>query len=76
MLPTHGRHACSPWPERARHAWPGGAKLAVCLGTKLGHFAFGKGLGAELAPGTNGDGPRRCSTGGLHPCIIGQPYRL
>ncbi|MBK1661692.1 polysaccharide deacetylase family protein [Paracraurococcus ruber] len=35
----------------ARYAWPGGAKLAVYLGVNLEHFAFGEGLGAELAPG-------------------------
>jgi allantoinase len=51
MLPTHGRHAYHPWPERARYAWPGSAKLAVYLGVNLEHFAFGEGLGSELAPG-------------------------
>ena len=51
MLPTHGRYAYHPWPGRARYAWPGGAKLAVYLGVNLEHFAFGEGLGAELAPG-------------------------
>ncbi|MFC7478505.1 polysaccharide deacetylase family protein [Dankookia sp. GCM10030260] len=51
MLPHHGRYAYHPWPERPRHAWPGGARLAVYLGVNLEHFAFGEGLGAELAPG-------------------------
>lgn len=51
MLPTHGRYAYAPWPARPRYAWPGGAKLAVYLGVNLEHFAFGEGLGAELAPG-------------------------
>lgn len=51
MLPHHGRYAYHPWPERPRYAWPGGAKLAVYLGVNLEHFAFGEGLGAELAPG-------------------------
>ncbi len=51
MLPSHGRYAYAPWPERARYAWPGGALLAVHLGVNLEHFAFGEGLGAELAPG-------------------------
>ncbi|RYJ00736.1 MAG: polysaccharide deacetylase, partial [Acetobacteraceae bacterium] len=51
MLPTHGRYPYAPWPGRARYAWPGGAKLAVYLGVNLEHFAFGEGLGAELAPG-------------------------
>jgi peptidoglycan/xylan/chitin deacetylase (PgdA/CDA1 family) len=51
MLPQHGRYAYHPWPERPRYAWQGGAKLAVYLGVNLEHFAFGEGLGAELAPG-------------------------
>ena len=51
MLPHHGRYAYHPWPERPRYVWPGGAKLAVYLGVNLEHFAFGEGLGAELAPG-------------------------
>ncbi len=51
MLPSHGRYRYHPWPERPRYAWPGGAKLAVYLGVNLEHFAFGEGLGAELAPG-------------------------
>jgi peptidoglycan/xylan/chitin deacetylase (PgdA/CDA1 family) len=50
-LPSHQRFAYSPWPERSRFSWPGGAKLAVYLGVNLEHFAFGEGLGAELAPG-------------------------
>ena len=41
----------TPGPNGARYAWPGGAKLAVYLGVNLEHFAFGEGLGAELAPG-------------------------
>jgi allantoinase len=51
MLPSHGRYAYHPWPERPRYAFPGGARLAVYLGVNLEHFAFGEGLGAELAPG-------------------------
>jgi peptidoglycan/xylan/chitin deacetylase (PgdA/CDA1 family) len=52
MLPTHGRYAYHPWPERRRDwAWPNGAKLAIHLGVNLEHFAFGEGLGAELAAG-------------------------
>jgi peptidoglycan/xylan/chitin deacetylase (PgdA/CDA1 family) len=56
MLPSHGRYDYRPWPGRPRYAWPGGAKLAVYLGVNLEHFAFGEGLGAELAPGANGGG--------------------
>lgn len=51
MLPTHGRYDYHPWPERKAYDWPSGAKLAVYLGVNLEHFAFGEGLGAELAPG-------------------------
>ncbi|MDB5369631.1 MAG: polysaccharide deacetylase [Roseomonas sp.] len=56
MLPSHGRYAYHPWPARPDYGWPGGAKLAVYLGLNLEHFAFGEGLGAELAPGANGGG--------------------
>ena len=51
MLPTHGRYPYAAWPGRTPYAWPNGAKLAVYLGVNLEHFAFGEGLGAELAPG-------------------------
>jgi hypothetical protein len=51
MLPSHGRYTYHPWRDRASYAWPGGAKLAVYLGLNLEHFAFGEGLGADLAPG-------------------------
>ncbi len=50
-LPSHGRYTYAPWPERPRYTWPDGAKLALYLGVNLEHFAFGEGLGAELAPG-------------------------
>ncbi|MFT8242494.1 polysaccharide deacetylase family protein [Roseomonas sp. BN140053] len=59
MLPHHGRYDYHPWPARPRWNWPGGAKLAVYLGLNLEHFAFGEGLGAELAPGAaSGAGPQ------------------
>lgn len=51
MLRTHGRYDYSGIGERAGYAWPDGARLAVYLGVNLEHFAFGEGLGAELAPG-------------------------
>ncbi|MXP62061.1 polysaccharide deacetylase [Roseomonas sp. M0104] len=51
MLPRHGRYDYHPWPDRPPYSWRGGAKLAVYLGINLEHFAFGEGLGAELAPG-------------------------
>ncbi len=50
-LPAHGRYPYAPWPERPRYTWPNGAKLALYLGVNLEHFAFGEGLGAELAAG-------------------------
>jgi peptidoglycan/xylan/chitin deacetylase (PgdA/CDA1 family) len=51
MLPTHGRYDYAGWRGRTPYAWPNGARLAVYLGVNLEHFAFGQGLGAELAPG-------------------------
>ncbi|WP_291296038.1 polysaccharide deacetylase family protein [Elioraea sp.] len=51
MLPSHGRYDYSGIAERADYTWPNGARLAVYLGVNLEHFAFGQGLGAELAPG-------------------------
>ncbi len=50
-LAGHGRYDYVPITERAEFAWPGGNRLAVYLGVNLEHFAFGEGLGAELAPG-------------------------
>jgi peptidoglycan/xylan/chitin deacetylase (PgdA/CDA1 family) len=50
-LPSHGRYGYAPWPDRPRYTWPNGAKLALYLGVNLEHFAYGEGLGAELAPG-------------------------
>lgn len=51
MLPSHGRYDYSPITARKPFTWPNGARLAVYLGVNLEHFAFGEGLGAELAPG-------------------------
>ncbi len=51
MLRSHGRYDYAPWRGRTPYEWPGGARLAVYLGVNLEHFAFGEGLGAELAPG-------------------------
>jgi peptidoglycan/xylan/chitin deacetylase (PgdA/CDA1 family) len=50
-LPGHGRYGYSPIASRPDYSWPGGARLAVYVGLNLEHFAFGEGLGAELAPG-------------------------
>ncbi len=50
-LPSHGRYDYVPIKGRAAYNWPNGRRLAVYLGLNLEHFAFGEGLGAELAPG-------------------------
>jgi allantoinase len=50
-LRTHGRYDYHPLRGRKPYAWPNGSRLAVYLGLNLEHFAFGEGLGAELAPG-------------------------
>jgi allantoinase len=50
-LPTHDRYDYVPISRRVPYAWPGGKRLAVYVGLNLEHFAFGEGLGAELAPG-------------------------
>lgn len=47
----HGRYDYSPIRGRPRYHWPNGARLAVYIAINLEHFAFGEGLGAELAPG-------------------------
>jgi len=51
VLPSHGRYAYSAITKRPVYDWPEGKRLAVYLGVNLEHFAFGSGLGAELAPG-------------------------
>ena len=50
MLTDHGRYSYSPITKRTDYNWPGGKRLAVYIGLNLEHFAFGEGLGAELAP--------------------------
>ena len=49
-LPSHGRFAYSGINDRPALRWPGGARLAVYIGFNVEHFAFGEGLGANLAP--------------------------
>ena len=51
MTPTHGRYPYSPITERRPYDWPNGKRLAIYIGLNLEWFAFGQGLGAELAPG-------------------------
>ncbi len=50
-LPHHGRYDYAPIRGRPVYDWPGGKRLAVYVGLNLEHFAWGEGLGAELAPG-------------------------
>jgi peptidoglycan/xylan/chitin deacetylase (PgdA/CDA1 family) len=49
--PSHGRYSYSPITERRTYDWPQDKRLAVYIGLNLEWFAFGQGLGAELAPG-------------------------
>src|SRR5213596_1510336 len=49
-LRTHDRYDYVPLRSRADYAWPNGRRLAVYVGLNLEHFAFGEGMGAELAP--------------------------
>ena len=51
QLPDHGRFAYSPITARPDWSWPEGRRLAFYIGLNIEHFAFGEGLGAELAPG-------------------------
>ncbi len=50
-MQEHGRYGYSAITRRPDYHYPGGRRLAVYLGVNLEHFAFGEGLGAELAPG-------------------------
>lgn len=54
-LPQHGRYDYSGIKSRPVYDWPGGLRLAVYIGLNLEHFAFGEGLGAELAPSHHPD---------------------
>jgi peptidoglycan/xylan/chitin deacetylase (PgdA/CDA1 family) len=47
----HDRYDYWPIRGRPKYLWPNGARLAVYIAINLEHFAFGEGLGAELAPG-------------------------
>jgi len=49
--PAHDRYPYSPITARPAYDWPGGKRLALYIGLNLEWFAFGEGLGAELAPG-------------------------
>ena len=62
-LPHHGRYDYAPITRRPVYDWPNGRRLAVYFGLNLEHFAFGEGLGAELAPG------------GPHPDVLNYAWR-
>ena len=49
-LAHHDRFDYTPITQRPDDCWPGGRRLAVYLGLNIEHFAFGEGLGANLAP--------------------------
>ena len=50
MVAPHGRYDYSGIRGRPVYDWPGGKRLAVYIALNLEHFAFGEGLGADLAP--------------------------
>ena len=50
-LRHHGRYDYLPLRGRPDYTLAGRQRLAVYIGLNLEHFAFGEGLGAELAPG-------------------------
>lgn len=62
-LTHHHRYDYHPIKGRPAYDWPNGKRLAVYLGLNLEHFAFGEGLGAELAPG------------GPHPDVLNFAWR-
>jgi allantoinase len=62
-LAHHGRFDYVPITRRPVYDWPNGRRLAVYIGLNLEHFAFGEGLGAELAPG------------GPHPDVLNYAWR-
>jgi allantoinase len=49
-LPHHGRFDYLPIVRRPNFRWPNDSGLAVYIGFNLEHFAFGEGLGANIAP--------------------------
>jgi len=63
MVKSHGRYDYRAITDRPDYAWPNGKRLAVYIGLNLEHFAFGEGLGAELAPG------------GPHPDVLNHAWR-
>lgn len=62
-LPSHDRYDYVPIRGRPTYEWPNGHQLAIYIAVNLEHFAFGEGLGAELAPG------------GPHPDVLNYAWR-
>jgi allantoinase len=62
-LAGHGRYDYASITRRPVYDWPNGRRLAVYIGLNLEHFAFGEGLGAELAPA------------GPHPDVLNYAWR-
>lgn len=50
-IARHGRYPFSLISDRPDYDWPAGARLAIYIAINVEVFAFGEGLGAELAPG-------------------------
>ena len=63
MLHSHNRHPFSAITERPDYTWPDGKRLAAYIALNVEHFAFGEGLGGELAPG------------GPHPDVLNYAWR-
>ena len=51
QLADHGRYRYRPITERPSYRWPDGNGLAIYIGFNLECFEFGRGHGAQLAPG-------------------------
>ena len=51
VLTSHNRYPYRAIVNRPQFSWPHGKRLAIYIALNLEHFAFGEGLGGELAPG-------------------------
>ena len=49
LVPQHERYAFVPVVERKDYSWPGGKRLALLITTNVEWFAFGAGLGNDIA---------------------------
>ena len=49
MIPQHDRYDFVPLHERRNYSWPGGRNLAFLVTTNVEWFAFGAGLGNDIA---------------------------